>query len=104
MLHRIRAAVQSETTVEFGANAIEVDETFTGHKHKKAEGASPDTHKDAMRTQLDRNSGKSKSFAVKKAKAATLLPILRVNIAHEAEKESYKKQTHELIGPRDNWG
>ena len=63
---------------------VEVDETFIGHKHKKAEGARGYAHKNAMLTLVDRNSGKSKSSVVDNVKASTLLPILRENVAKEA--------------------
>ena len=41
MSHRIREAMRSDDTVDFGSGGgvVEVDETFIGHKHKKAEGA-----------------------------------------------------------------
>jgi len=86
MSHRIREAMRSDNTVDFGAGGgtVEVDETFIGHKHKKAEGARGYAHKNAMLTLVDRNSGKSKSFVVDNVKASTLLPILRENIAKEA--------------------
>ena len=86
MSHRIREAMRNDNTVDFGSGggAVEVDETFIGHKHKKAEGARGYAHKNAMLTLVDRTSGKSKSFVVENVKASTLLPILRENIAKEA--------------------
>jgi len=85
LTHRIREAMRSDGVV-FGAGGgtVEVDETFIGYKHKKAEGARGYAHKNAMLTLLDRDSGKSKSFVVENVKASTLLPILRENIAKEA--------------------
>ena len=86
MSHRIREAMRNDNTVDFGSGGgvVEVDETFIGHKHKKAEGARGYAHKNAMLTLVDRNSGKSKSSVVDNVKASTLLPILRENIAKEA--------------------
>ena len=86
MWHRIREAMRSDGPADFGSDGgvVEVDETFIGHKHKKAEGARGYAHKNAVMTLVDRNSGKSKSFVVDDVKAATLLPILRENIAKEA--------------------
>ena len=86
MAHRIREAMRADGTLDFGAGCgtVEVDETFIGQKHKKAEGARGYAHKNVMLTLVDRNSGKSKSFVVDNVKAATLLPILRENIAKEA--------------------
>ncbi len=84
--HRIREAMRTNTSVDFGSGGgvVEVDETFIGHKHKKAEGARGYAHKNAMLTLVDRTSGQSKSFVVENVKASTLLPILRENIAKEA--------------------
>ncbi|NOR61021.1 MAG: IS1595 family transposase [Rhodobacteraceae bacterium] len=86
MSHRIREAMRSDSSVNFGSGGgvVEVDETFIGHKHKKAEGARGYAHKNAMLALVDRTTGQSKSFVVKDVKASTLLPILRENIAKEA--------------------
>jgi transposase-like protein len=86
MSHRIREAMRSDNTVDFGSGGgvVEVDETFIGQKHKKVEGARGYAHKNAMLTLIDRTSRKSKSFVVDDVKASTLLPILRKNIAKEA--------------------
>jgi len=86
MSHRILEAMRSDGTVSFGSGGgvVEVDETFIGQKHKKAEGARGYAHKNAMLSLVDRTTGKSKSFVVEDVKASTLLPILRENIAKEA--------------------
>lgn len=86
MSHRIREAMRNDNSVDFGSGGgvVEVDETFIGHKHKKAEGARGYAHKNAMLTLVDRTTGQSKSFVVENVKASTLLPILRENIAKEA--------------------
>ena len=86
MSHRIREAMRSDGSVDFGSGGgvVEVDETFIGQKHKKAEGARGYAHKNAMLSLVDRTTGKSKSFVVEDVKASTLLPILRENIAKEA--------------------
>lgn len=86
MSHRIREAMRSDGTVNFGSGGgvVEVDETFVGHKHKKAEGARGYAHKNAMLSLVDRTTGQSKSFVVKDVKMSTLIPILHANIAKEA--------------------
>jgi transposase-like protein len=86
MSHRIREAMRSDNTVDFGSGGgvVEVDETFIGQKYKKPDGARGYAHKNAVLTLIDRASGQSKSFVVDDVKAATLLPILRENIAKEA--------------------
>lgn len=86
MAHRIREAMRNDNTVDFGSGGgvVEVDETFIGHKHKKAEGARGYAHKNAMLSLVDRTTGRTKSIVVDNVKASTLLPILRENIAKEA--------------------
>lgn len=86
MAHRFREAMRNDNNVDFGSGGgvVEVDETFIGHKHKKAEGARGYAHKNAMLSLVDRTTGQSKSFVVENVKASTLLPILRENIAKEA--------------------
>ncbi|MGM0743507.1 MAG: IS1595 family transposase [Pseudomonadota bacterium] len=90
MTHRIREAMRSDTSVDFGAGGgvVEVDETFIGNdrtikpKHtKKGRGYA---HKHKLLTLVDRNTGRAKSMVVDDLKTATLLPILQENIAKEA--------------------
>lgn len=86
MSHRIREAMRTDGTVQFGSGGgvVEVDETFIGQKHKKKEGARGYAHKNAMLSLVDRTTGRSKSFVVKDVTKATLIPILHANIAKEA--------------------
>ncbi|MGH1576388.1 IS1595 family transposase [Planktotalea sp.] len=86
MSHRIREAMRSDGGPMFGSGGgvVEVDETFIGNKHKKAEGARGYAHKNAMLSLVDRTTGQSKSFVVKDVTKATLVPILKANIAKEA--------------------
>jgi len=57
MSHRIREAMRSDGIVKFGSGdgVVEVDETFIGYKHKKAEGARGYAHKNAMLSLVDRD-------------------------------------------------
>ena len=86
MSHRIREAMRSDGAVSFGSGGgvVEVDETFIGTKHKKAEGARGYAHKNAILSLVDRTTGRAKSIVVDDVTQATLLPILRENIAKEA--------------------
>lgn len=86
MSHRIREAMRSDGAVNFGngGGVVEVDETFIGTKYKKAEGARGYAHKNAMLSLVDRTTGRAKSIVVDDVTKATLLPILRENIAKEA--------------------
>lgn len=86
MSHRIREAMRSDGAVNFGngGGVVEVDETFIGTKQKKAKGARGYAHKNAMLSLVDRTTGRAKSIVVDDVTKATLLPILRENIAKEA--------------------
>ena len=86
MSHRIRESMRSDGAVNFGngGGVVEVDETFIGTKHKKAKGARGYAHKNAMLSLVDRTTGRAKSIVVDDVTKATLLPILRENIAKEA--------------------
>lgn len=57
MFHRIREAMRTDGPTDFGSGGgvVEVDETFIGHKHKKAEGARGYAHKNAMLSLVDRH-------------------------------------------------
>lgn len=98
MSHRIREAMRNDGTVNFGSGGgvVEVDETFIGQKHKKKEGARGYAHKNAMLSLVDRTTGQSKFVVVDDVTKATLLPILRKNIAKEATiyTDEAKQYTH----------
>ena len=90
MSHRIREAMRTNGSVDFGAGGgeVEVDETFIGHDktikprgEKKGRGYA---HKHKVLTLVDRTSGRAKSMVVESLKAKTLVPILRENIAKDA--------------------
>jgi|TARA_R110002124_G_scaffold235667_2_gene400958 transposase-like protein len=100
MSHRIREAMRSDGKVQFGSGGgvVEVDETFIGQKHKKAEGARGYAHKNAMLSLVDRTTGQSKSFVVKDVTKATLLPILRENIAKEATVYTDEAKQYTFLG------
>jgi len=100
MSHRIREAMRSDGTVQFGSGGgiVEVDETFIGHKHKKAEGARGYAHKSAMLSLVDRTTGQSKSFVIKDVTKATLIPILHANIAKEATVYTDEARQYTSIG------
>lgn len=90
MSHRIREAMRSDGSLDFGAGGgvVEVDETFIGNDRsikpkgeKKGRGYA---HKHKLLTLVDRTTGRAKSMVVDDLKTKTLLPILRANIAKEA--------------------
>ena len=85
MSHRIREAMTDNGTVNFGAGGgtVEVDETFIGREPGKPVRRGVG-HKMKMLTLVDRTTGRAKSVVVDDLKIATLLPILKANIAAEA--------------------
>lgn len=109
LTHRIRECMRSGEFAPMGGNggAVEVDETFIGndrtikpHGEKKGRGFA---HKHKMLTLVDRSTGRAKSIIVDDLKAATLVPILRENIAKEAvvytdEAGQYKRLGDEFAG------
>ena len=109
MSHRIREAMRSDTSVDFGAGGgtVEVDETFIGNDRtvkpkgeKKGRGYA---HKHKLLTLVDRNTGKAKSIVVDDLKTKTLLPILQENIDKEAviytdETGQYKFLSRDFAG------
>ena len=91
MGHRIREAMRSGDLSPMGGNGgvVEVDETFIGHDktvkprgQKKGRGY---THKHKVLSLVDRETGQVRSMVVNDLKAATLVPILRENIAAETK-------------------
>ncbi len=90
MSHRIREAMRSDGSVDFGSNGgvVEIDETFTGNdravKPKRSKYGRGHHHKHKVLTLVDRDTGRAKSMVVDDLKAKTLVPILRDNIAEEA--------------------
>lgn len=100
MSHRIREAMRSDGTVQFGSGGgtVEVDETFIGNKFKKSATARGYAHKNVMLSLIDRSTGRSKSFVVKDVTKATLMPILRANIAKEATVYTDEAKQYALVG------
>src|SRR6056297_2212590 len=83
MAHRIREAMRSDTSVDFGSGGgtVEVDETFIGNAYKKPKGQRGGAHKNKLLTLVDRTTGRAKSIVVDDLKKDTLYPLLRENIA-----------------------
>lgn len=85
MWHRIREAMTGNTPSDFGSGGgvVEVDETFIGREPGKPVRRGVG-HKMKVVTLVDRSTGRAKSVVVDDLKIATLLPILKANIAAEA--------------------
>lgn len=91
MHHRIREALRSGDLAPFGQDGgiVEVDETFIGNDksvkpkgQKKGRGAH---HKFKVLSLVERSTGRARSIVVDDLKATTLAPIVRENLAKEAQ-------------------
>ncbi|ETI64380.1 transposase IS1595 [Sphingobium sp. C100] len=85
MSQRIREAMRSDDFSAFGSGGgiVEVDETFIG-RIKGAPVKRSFHHKMKVLALIDRDTGKARTMVVDKVNAATLMPIVKVNIAREA--------------------
>lgn len=85
MSHRIREAMRPTDSGKVGGNGgiVEVDETFIGHV-KEGKGRKGYGYKEKVFSLLERETGKVRSQHVARVNAATLLPILKQQIAAEA--------------------
>ena len=85
MGHRIREAMREGELAPFGSNGgtVEVDETFLGNEADipKRRGYA---HKRKILSLVDRESGEARSIVIDSLKAASIVPILKENIAKEA--------------------
>jgi transposase-like protein len=84
--HRIREAMRSGDLAPFGAGGgyVEVDETFIGRR-KGVEKRAGYEHKMKVLSLLERSSGRTRMLHIEKISAAALTPILKANIAAEAD-------------------
>lgn len=85
MSHRIREAMRSDGSMNFGSGGgvVEIDETFIGREPGKPVRRGVG-HKMKVLTLVDRTTGQAKSVVVDDLKIKTLLPILKANIAADA--------------------
>jgi len=83
--HRIREAMRSGDLSPFGdgGGIVEVDETFIG-RIKGAPKKRAFHHKMKVLALVDRETGKARTMVVDNVTAATLMPIVRANVAKEA--------------------
>ena len=85
MSQRIREAMRSDDFSAFGSGGgiVEVDETFIG-RIKGAPVRRSFHHKNKVLALIDRDTGKARTMVVDKVNAATLMPIVKANVAREA--------------------
>ncbi|MBV1691676.1 IS1595 family transposase [Novosphingobium sp. G106] len=86
LAHRIREAMRDGALAPFGGNGgfVEVDETFIGREPGMEKGKGGFKHKMKVLSLLDRDTGRRISFVVDGITIADVTPILRANIAAEA--------------------
>ena len=104
LTHRIREAMRSGDLAPFGGQGgiVEVDETFIG-RIKGAPKKRAFHHKMKVLALIDRDSGKARTMVVDNVTAATLMPIVRANVAKEAtimtdEHKAYTKIADHFAG------
>jgi transposase-like protein len=97
--HRIREALRSGDLAPFGSGGgiVEVDETFIG-RIKGAPKKRAFHHKMKVLALIDRDTRTARTMVVDNVTAATLMPIVRTNVAKEAtimtdEHKAYTKIT-----------
>lgn len=102
--HRIREAMRSGDLAPFGSGGgiVEVDETFIG-RIKGAPKKRAFHHKMKVLALVDRDTGKARTMVVDNVTAATLMPIVRANVAKEAtimtdEHKAYTKVSAHFAG------
>jgi transposase-like protein len=85
MMHRIREAMRDGDLTPFGqgGTTVEVDETFIGNK-PGAKISHGYEHKYKVLSLVERETGKARSIVVKDLKTKTVAPIVRANLAREA--------------------
>jgi transposase-like protein len=82
LTHRIREAMRTGELAPMGG-IIEVDETFIGNK-KGVEVKRGWSHKMKVLSLVSRETGEKRSFVVDSVNAATIMPIVKANVAKEA--------------------
>lgn len=85
LAHRICEAMRSGDLAPFGSGGgiVEVDETFIG-RIKGAPKKRAFHHKMKVLALIDRDTGKARTMVVDEVTAATVMPIVKANVAKEA--------------------
>ena len=85
--HRIRKAMHTDEINLFGngGGTVEADETFIGNAREWRPGARGCALKNKVLSLIDRESGRSQNMVVDNLKSSTVTPILKSNIAKEAQ-------------------
>ena len=99
MSHRIREAMRDDSLRSFGSGGgmVEVDETYMG----KTQGMGSGSHISQKRKILalvDRDTKKVRSMVVDKVNVSTLMPIIKENLAKEAQLMTDQAMHYRKIG------
>jgi transposase-like protein len=100
LTHRIREAMRSGGLLPpmgGNGNPVEVDETFIGRREGQRKGKSPWAHKNIVLTLVERG-GSARSFHVDGLMHADLGPIVRENLAREAQLMTDKSAGYKIVG------
>ncbi len=86
LAHRIREAMADGSVEPFGSagTAVEADETFLGINPNARRVGTPIRNMNAILTIVDRASGRARSQVIDRVDAATVAPILQINVSRKA--------------------
>ena len=99
MSHRIREAMRDDTLRNFGAGGgmVEADETYMGKTQGMGKGAHL-SKKRKILALVDRDTKKVRSMVVDKVNVSTLMPIIKENLAKEAQLMTDQAMHYRKIG------
>ncbi len=98
--HRIREAMREGDLSPFGqaGGAVEVDETYIGHKKGMGNPRGGHAHKMTVLGLVDRDSGKCRMFYVEKSAGSLIQPIVLDNLSREARLMTDEHTMYRRIG------
>lgn len=100
MSHRIREAMREGGFAPFGNDGgiVEADETYIGRDPNKKVGKRGPSHKQKVLSLVDRSSGKARSLVVDNIQVDTIAPIIRENVAREAQLMTDESKIYKKLG------
>jgi transposase-like protein len=101
LMHRLREAMRVGGLLppmgELGG-VVEVDETFIGRMQGVAKKRAGASHKNTVLSLLDRDTGQVRSFHVANTSADEIVPVVRANLAKEANLMTDRARVYEKVG------
>jgi transposase-like protein len=100
LAHRVREAMREGDLSPFGQDggAVEVDETYIGHKEGSGNPKGGHAHKMTVLGLVERNTGKCRMIYVEKAAGSLIQPIMLANLAREARLMTDEHTMYRRIG------